>query len=86
VNLCSIRLRNDSLQWKVWSDEARNLTFQAVNKAGFTSKYFRGLRDLIFITEPEAAALYSIKSLMMEDEDDEFLEVSYQFPTTICNY
>jgi hypothetical protein len=60
---------------KVWSEEAKNLTFQAVNKAGFTKRYFRGLRDIVFVTEPEAAALYSIKYFMAEEEDGEILRV-----------
>ena len=52
---------------KVWSEEAKNLTFQTVNKAGFTKRYFGGLRDIVFMTEPEAAALYSIKYFMAEE-------------------
>lgn len=60
---------------KVWSDEAKNLTFQAINRAGFTKRYFNGLRQVIFVTEPEAAALYSVKYLMEEADDEEFVQV-----------
>lgn len=57
----------------MWSEEAKNLTFQAVNKAGFTKRYFRGLRDIVFMTAPEAAALYSIRYFMAEEEESEIL-------------
>lgn len=60
---------------KMWSEEAKNLTFQAVNKAGFTKRYFRGLRDIVFMTAPEAAALYSIRYFMAEEEESEILGV-----------
>jgi hypothetical protein len=59
---------------KIWSDEAKNLTFQAINKAGFTKNYFKGLKDITFVTEQEAAALYSIK-YFMADDNEEFLQV-----------
>ncbi|OCK87440.1 uncharacterized protein K441DRAFT_682663 [Cenococcum geophilum 1.58] len=59
----------------MWSEEAKNLTFQAVNKAGFTKRYFRGLRDIVFMTAPEAAALYSIRYFMAEEEESEILGV-----------
>jgi hypothetical protein len=71
---------------KIWSDEAQNLTFRAVNKAGFTKKYFKGLRDIIFVTEPEAAALYSIKWFMADDDDEDFLEVSCSCHLISFNY
>jgi hypothetical protein len=63
----------------MWSDEAKNLTFQAINKAGFTRRYFKGLRDTIFVTEPEAAALYSIKAIMDRNVDDELVGVSLYY-------
>jgi hypothetical protein len=81
---------------KFWSGEAKNLTFQAINKAGFTKRYFRRLRNIIFVTEQEAAALYSIKYFMAgsaddledvadaADADDEFVQVcsSYQMASS----
>jgi hypothetical protein len=51
-----------------WSDEAKNYTFRALVKAGFTKRYFRNLQGTLLITEPEAAALYCAKKLMPEDE------------------
>jgi hypothetical protein len=51
-----------------WSDEAKNLTFRALVKSGFTKRFFRNLQGTLLITEPEAAALYCAKKLMPEDE------------------
>ncbi|KAF1993960.1 actin-like ATPase domain-containing protein [Amniculicola lignicola CBS 123094] len=51
-----------------WSDSAKNLTFRAFTQAGFTERYFRNLKGMLLITEPAAAALYSIKKLTPKDE------------------
>ena len=42
----------------VWSDKAKNLTFQAVNRAGFGEE-----AKIKMVTEPEAAAIYTLRSL-----------------------
>jgi molecular chaperone DnaK (HSP70) len=52
----------------VWSDKAKDLTFQAVTKAGFV-----GNKDMIkMITEPEAAATYTLKTLRSGAGGDDF--------------
>ena len=43
----------------VWSDKAKNLTYQAVEEAGFADNRGR----IHMITEPEAAAIYTLKAL-----------------------
>jgi hypothetical protein len=43
----------------VWSDKAKDLTFQAVTRAGFVGDKER----IKMITEPEAAATYTLKAL-----------------------
>jgi hypothetical protein len=53
----------------VWSDKAKNLTFQAVSKAGFTDK-----AKLKVVTEPEAAAVYTMRSLR-EKFGQDFIKV-----------
>ena len=47
----------------VWSDLAKNRTIQAVHTAGFSTKCFPRLMQTLTITEPEAAAMFAIKSL-----------------------
>lgn len=47
----------------VWSDRAKARTRQAVDRAGFNSAQFPGLKDIIAATEPECAAIYTIHSL-----------------------
>jgi hypothetical protein len=66
---------------KSWSDEAKNLTFRALIKAGFSQRYFKNLKGTLLISEPEAAALYCAKVLMPEDEYDaeDFLAVCILF-------
>lgn len=54
----------------VWSDVAKHRTMQAIEKAGFNSLEFRELRmPIIVTTEPEAAALYTIKTLRGTSQD-----------------
>jgi hypothetical protein len=69
-----------------WSNEAKNLTFRALVKAGFTKRYFRNLQGTLLITEPEAAALYCAKVLMPEDEFDaeDFLSVCVTYSLTFA--
>lgn len=62
----------------MWSEQAQNLTFRAITQAGFSSRYFKGFQGIYLASEPEAAALYTLKSLLSEkrtDEDHEFIEV-----------
>jgi len=47
----------------VWSDAAKDRTLQAVRQAGFNTTYFPYLKRTILATEPEAAAIYTIKTL-----------------------
>lgn len=47
----------------VWSEVAKARTLEAVEKAGFNKLEMSQLRDIVMTTEPEAAAIYTIKSL-----------------------
>lgn len=42
----------------VWSDSAKNATLQAAERAGMGS-----IKELKIISEPEAAALYTLKTI-----------------------
>jgi len=59
----------------MWSKEARNLTFRAAVEAGFSKRYFKGFRAAYLITEPEAAALYTIKTMQADDPDEDIIMV-----------
>ncbi|KAH0552832.1 hypothetical protein GP486_006968 [Trichoglossum hirsutum] len=54
----------------VWKDEAKDRIFHAIQKAGFTRRAFRMLQDIILVTEPEAAAVYSLRSLLQYEDED----------------
>ncbi|KAF9728578.1 hsp70 protein-like protein [Paraphaeosphaeria minitans] len=47
----------------MWSDAAKDRTLQAVLQAGFNNTYFPTLKRSLLATEPEAAAIYTIKTL-----------------------
>ena len=47
----------------VWSELAKARTLEAVDKAGFNTPEFPQLKSTVMTTEPEAAAIYTIKSL-----------------------
>jgi molecular chaperone DnaK (HSP70) len=48
----------------VWSDVAKHRTLQAIDKAGFNVSQFPQLKTPILVTtEPEAAALYTMRTL-----------------------
>jgi hypothetical protein len=47
----------------VWSDSAKDRTLQAVPKAGFNENDLPMLKRIVTITEPEAATIYTMKSL-----------------------
>lgn len=46
-----------------WRYRAKNSTYHAVTNAGFDRKFFPLLKDIIFVTEPEAAAIYTARHL-----------------------
>ena len=56
----------------VWSDVAKAHTLEAVDKAGFNKLEFQQLKDTIVATEPESAAIYTIKSLRGTAQDTQF--------------
>jgi hypothetical protein len=53
----------------VWSDAAKDRTLQAVRQAGFNNTYFPLLKRTLLATEPEAAAIYTIKTLRGTTQD-----------------
>ncbi|KAF2188028.1 actin-like ATPase domain-containing protein [Zopfia rhizophila CBS 207.26] len=56
-----------------WGYRARNSTYRALTEAGFNKNSFPNLSDVIFVTEPEAAAIYTARYLK-EKEATEFLK------------
>jgi len=56
----------------VWSDAAKARTLEAFDKAGFNSLEFPQSVSTIVATEPECAALYTIKSLRGSTQDTQF--------------
>ncbi|KAJ8111356.1 hypothetical protein OPT61_g6033 [Boeremia exigua] len=55
-----------------WSYTAINSTFRAMTNAGFNRINFPSLEDIMFITEPEAAALYTARHYR-DEKAEEFL-------------
>ncbi|KAJ4361747.1 hypothetical protein N0V83_010687 [Neocucurbitaria cava] len=55
----------------VWSDAAKDRTLQAVRQAGFNTTCFPHLKRTILATEPEAAAIYTIKTLRGTTQDQQ---------------
>ncbi|KAK7178147.1 hsp70 protein-like protein [Paraphaeosphaeria sporulosa] len=53
----------------VWSDAAKDRTLQAVLQAGFNNTHFPFLKRTLLATEPEAAAIYTIKTLRGTTQD-----------------
>jgi hypothetical protein len=51
-----------------------NSTYRALTNAGFNQTYFPQLRDVMFVTESEAAAIYTARYLK-DREGTEFLRV-----------
>jgi hypothetical protein len=45
----------------VWSDSAKEKTLEAVSRAGFNDKEFPQLKQILTVTEPEAAALHTLE-------------------------
>lgn len=44
-----------------WSPKAMNSTYRALTQAGFNQTTFPRLKDIIFVTEPEAAAIFTAR-------------------------
>jgi hypothetical protein len=57
---------------------AKNATIRAIIKAGFNANNFPNLQEYILVTEPEAAAVYTARTLKQE-LGGEFLRVSSSF-------
>jgi hypothetical protein len=53
----------------VWSDAAKDRTLQAFQKAGFNPREFPLLHKQMLTTEPEAAAIYTIKTMRGTAQD-----------------
>ena len=65
----------------VWSDRAKELTFKAVSKAGFDSQN----GTIKMVTEPEAAAIYTLKTITAGAAgDDVQVKISLFQYYTIC--
>lgn len=61
-----------------WSYMAMNSTFRALSRAGFNRVNFPKLEDVMFITEPEAAALYTARHYR-DEKAEEFLRKNQYF-------
>jgi hypothetical protein len=46
-----------------WGYRAKNSTFRALTRAGFNKETFPQLRQILLVTEPEAAAIYTARFL-----------------------
>ncbi|KAH7093078.1 hypothetical protein FB567DRAFT_487211 [Paraphoma chrysanthemicola] len=55
----------------VWSDLAKNRTMSAFEKAGFNNKEIPQLAHILTTTEPEAAAIFTIKTLRGGAHDEQ---------------
>ncbi|KAF2267873.1 actin-like ATPase domain-containing protein [Lojkania enalia] len=60
-----------------WSYMAMNSTYRALTKSGFGPQSFPMLREVLFISEPEAAAIYTARSLKEEQGEDFLKENGY---------
>lgn len=52
--------------------------FKAISKAGFSSGQLPTLKDIMVVSEPEAAALFTAQDL--KDQGTDFLQVSWRRP------
>ncbi|PSN60997.1 Hsp70 family protein [Corynespora cassiicola Philippines] len=66
----------------IWSDGAKNRTLQAFREAGFNRDLFPQLKRTITTTEPEAAAIYTLRLMRGSVQDDQ-LEVGDSF--VVCD-
>jgi len=58
-----------------WGYRAKNSTFRALTRAGFNNDTFPQLRDMLLVSEPEAAAIYTAQFLK-ERNGARFFKVS----------
>ncbi|KAJ4361459.1 hypothetical protein N0V95_001876 [Ascochyta clinopodiicola] len=56
----------------VWSDAAKSRTMEAVSKGGFNAVEFPQVKRVVTTTEPEAAAIYTMKSFDGSVQKDRF--------------
>lgn len=56
----------------VWSDAAKSRTLEAVSKGGFNTTELPRLKRTVTVTEPEAAALHTMKSFQGSIQADRF--------------
>ncbi|CAO2655886.1 Nn.00g046890.m01.CDS01 [Neocucurbitaria sp. VM-36] len=56
----------------VWSDVAKDRTLEAVRNAGFNKHELPQLKETLIATEPESAAVYTMKTLRGTTQDDQF--------------
>ncbi|KAI4693068.1 uncharacterized protein J4E88_001439 [Alternaria novae-zelandiae] len=66
-----------------WSYMAMNSTYRALTKAGFNKDNFPKLRPIMFVTEPEAAALYTAR-WYRDEKEEEFLQSLITIPGSRC--
>ncbi|KAK4504279.1 hypothetical protein PRZ48_005195 [Zasmidium cellare] len=60
-----------------WTYHGYNSMFKAVSKAGFNTKNLPTLKDIIMVSEPEAAALFTAQDL--KDQGTDFLQDDHCF-------
>jgi hypothetical protein len=46
-----------------WGYRAKNAMFRALTRAGFNKENFPELREMLLVSEPEAAAIYTARHL-----------------------
>ncbi|KAF3050005.1 hypothetical protein E8E11_009658 [Didymella keratinophila] len=61
-----------------WPYIAKNSTYRAITKAGFNRSNFPRLKDVMFMTESEAAALYTAR-FFRDERGQEFLRANQYF-------
>ncbi|KAF2495164.1 hypothetical protein BU16DRAFT_539159 [Lophium mytilinum] len=61
-----------------WAYRAKNSTLRAIRNAGFNEQNFPKLQDIIMVTEPEAAAMYTARYLKTKMQKD-FLKIGECF-------
>lgn len=54
-----------------WSYQATNLTFRAIQQAGFNEVNFPCLNQIIAISEPEAASHFAVRQFIEQDKNSD---------------
>ena len=69
---CVVKSHSDRklIPLQAWSYRAKNSTFKAIRNAGFSSDNFPKAVNYYLVTEPEAAALYTARSLKEEEAEE----------------